>query len=166
MNEKKQEQLEQLKKWLLSHYGKPCVKIFIIETNDDLNLSDKELKMTCKKYARINFQGKKFYNSSVDREILVSSNGIGKWDNITKSREQSLSIKKLDELLKNAIKTGSYDDEKERYTVDGFTYFEQLIYINKKPYIAMIATKETHGIESKNYYHFLKEMTDEKNKPN
>jgi len=57
--------------------------------------------------------------------------------------------------------------EKNRHSVDGITYFEQLIFVNNNLYKAKIATKETHGNKSKYYYHFLEVRTDDKkNKPN
>ena len=164
MNERRQKQLGSLKKWLGDNWGYPDSQISINETKEEKNLSDKDLKNASKKYAKDNFQGKKYFNPSAGREILVSRDGLDKWDSITKSREQSISIKKLDRLLENCQKTGISSDNKERKSVDGFTYFEHPINVNENQYAAKIATKETNnGENSKYYYHFLE---DKKNEPN
>jgi len=147
--------------------GLPEKILYLSETDEEKNMNDQELKKKSKEFAQSNFQGKKYFNSSAGKEILVSADGIGKWHNITKSRDQGLSIKKLDEMLKFAIRVDGSTDEKNRHSVDGFTYFEQLIFVNNNLYKAKIATKETHGNESKYYYHFLEVRTDDKkNKPN
>jgi len=66
--------------------------------------------------------------------------------------------------LENCQKTGISSDNKERKSVDGFTYFEHPINVNENQYAAKIATKETNnGENSKYYYHFLE---DKKNEPN
>ncbi|MCL2444123.1 MAG: hypothetical protein FWD13_11775 [Treponema sp.] len=164
MNERKLEQLNNLEKWLRKYWGEPNNQIFINETEDEKKMDNRELKKSNKKYAQNNFQGNEYYNPSVNRKILVSRDGLDKWDNITKSREQSLSIKKLDKLLENSQKEANFPDSKSRKSVDGFTYLDQPIKINENPYTAKIATKETNnGKNSKYYYHFLE---DKKNEPN
>jgi len=134
----------------------------ISETEDEKALSDRELKKASKKYVQDNFQGKKFLNKDTGREISVTKKGLNKWDSITKSRDQGLSIKRLNELLERGKKVGSEKDKKDRKTVDGYTYFESPIDVNQTPYTANIATRETHGKDSSYYYHFLRDL---KNKP-
>jgi hypothetical protein len=134
------------------------VIVEIDELDDEKNLSDRDLKKACMEYARINFQGKKFLNKDTNREVLVSRDGIGKWYNITKSREQCISIKKLDVILENCVKIENIVDNKNRRSVDGYTYYECSININKKFFMVKIATRETHGRDSKYYYHFLADI--------
>jgi len=132
--------------------------INIDETDEEKKLGDRELKKVCKKYAQDNFQGEKFVNIDTGKEILVSRDGLDKWDFITKSREQSISIKKLNIIIEQMKKTSSKNDKKNRKFVDGFTYFDCPISVNKKTFIANIATRETNGKDSKYYYHFLRDM--------
>lgn len=138
--------------------------ITISETADEEKLNDQELKKACFEYARKNFQGKKYANTDTGKEILVSRDGLDEWNSKTKSREQSISIKKLDTILVESKKTSEdpTPDRKNRYTVEGFTYFIYEMNINKKPYKVYLTTKETRGtsegIKSKYYYHFLKEI--------
>jgi len=49
-------------------------------------------------------------------------------------------------------------DRKNRHTVDGYTYFTNNMNINGKPYKINLLTRETHGKESKYYYHFLEDI--------
>jgi hypothetical protein len=130
-------------------------KCGIAETGHEKGLADRELKNECFLYARRYFQGKIFKNTDTGRGILVSRDGLDKWYNSTKSREQSISIKKLDAILENSIKVNSEIDRKNRHTVDGYTYFTNSMAVNGKPYKITLLTRETHKKESKYYYHFL-----------
>jgi hypothetical protein len=96
----------------------------IEETEDEKKLSDRELKKACKEYARKNFQGKKYTNIDTNTEILVSREGLDKWDNITKSREQSITIKILDVILVKMKRVGYEKDRHNRRSVEGYTYYE------------------------------------------
>ena len=129
----------------------------IVETAYEKSLSDRELKKGCFLYARANFQGKSYKNADTDRNILVSRDGLDEWYNKTKSREQSISIKKLDAIIKESKKTGSDLDRKNRHTVDGYTYFTSEMNINNNTYKITLFTRETQGIYSKYYYHFLED---------
>ena len=140
----------------------PQAQTSVNETAEERALDDRELKTASKKYAQDNFQGKKFINMDTGREINVTKKGLNKWDSITKSRDQGLSIKKLNELLERGKKVGSEKDKKGRKTVDGYTYFESPIDVNNTSYTANLATRETHGKDSSYYYHFLRDL---KNKP-
>jgi len=162
MRQSYSEHMDELFKNLYKKY-RDSVKISIDETDEEKLLADRELKKASKKYAQENFQGKKFPNEDTGQEILVSRIGLDKWDNITKSREQGLSVKKLDEMLKRAKKVKFETDNKKRKFIDGLTYFEQPIDVNGKPYNANIATRDTQGNNSSYYYHYLK--GDEKKEP-
>ena len=132
-------------------------KCRIAETDHEKELNDRELKKESFLYAQRNFQGKIFKNADIGRGILVSRDGLDKWYNSTKSREQSISIKKLDAILENSIKINSEIDRKNRHTVDGYTYFTNSMNINGKPYKIILLTRETHKKKSKYYYHFLED---------
>jgi len=67
-------------------------------------------------------------------------------------------MKKLDAILENSIKINREIDRKNRYTVDGYTYFTHNMNINGKSYKINLLTRETHGKESKYYYHFLEDI--------
>jgi hypothetical protein len=127
----------------------------ITETEHEKTLADRELKRECFMYARETFQGKTFRNLDAGRDIHVSRDGLDKWNNRTKSREQSIYIKKLDVILESSKQIGSEADRKNRHTVDGYTYFASNMNINGKPYKITLMTRETHGEDSKYYYHFL-----------
>jgi len=130
----------------------------IVETDHEKTLSDRDLKKECFMYARERFQGKIFRNTDADRDILVSRDGLNKWSYTTKSREQSISIKKLDTILRECKKIGSDVDRKNRYSVDSFTYYTHGMEINGKPYKITILTKETNQTNSKYYYHYLEDI--------
>jgi hypothetical protein len=130
----------------------------IAESAYEKELTSKELKSNCFLFAREHFQGKYFMNNDTGRDILVSRDGLDKWNFITKSREQSLSIKKLDTILQNCKKVDENIDKKNRHSVDGFTYFQYKITINDKPYNINLATRETNKTGSKYYYHYLEDI--------
>ena len=130
----------------------------IAENDNEKELTDRELKDKCFQYAQQNFQGEKFHNAHTGRDILVSREGLDKWFNITKSREQSISIKKLNVILEKCKMEGSDVDRKQRHGVDGFSYFIFKMKINRKPFTVRLATKETHGTDSKYYYHYLEDI--------
>ncbi|MCL2400980.1 MAG: hypothetical protein FWC91_14720 [Defluviitaleaceae bacterium] len=130
----------------------------IAENEHEKNIADRELKKECFQYARDNFQGKYFTNADTGRDILVSRDGLDKWYNSTKSREQSISIKRLDLILENSKQTDTETDRKNRHTVDGYSYFTSNMDINGKPYKITLLTRETHGKNSKYYYHFLEDI--------
>ena len=130
----------------------------IAETEYEKTLADRELKKECFVYAREKFQGKTFINVDTGLDILVSRDGLDKWYSRTKSREQSISIKKLDAILENSKQINSEADRKNRHTVDGYRYFTSNMNINGKPYKIKLLTRETHGEDSKYYYHFLEDI--------
>lgn len=137
----------------------------IAETPEEQRLSDKELKATIFDYARKQFQGNIYVNKNTNLEILVSRDGLDKWASVTKTREQALSMKKLDIMLENAISAkGKAQDRKRRKDVTGIRYFDSLININNISYIAHITVRETTGNKNKYYHHYLEMIELEKNK--
>ncbi|WP_024469289.1 hypothetical protein [Treponema pedis] len=137
----------------------------IIETPEEQKLSDKELKVTIFNYAREHFQGKKYRNKDTNIEILVSRDGLDKWASVTKTRAQTISMKKLDIMLENAVSVREKaPDRKQRNDVTGIRYFDSKITINSIPYIAHITVRETTGNQNKYYHHYLETIKLEKYK--
>jgi len=130
----------------------------ISETSHEKTLSNWELKKECFSFARVNFQGKMFINIDTNTEILVSRDGLDKWENISVTRDQCLSIKKLNVILKNAKQVSNEHDKKNRHTVDEFTYYNYKMEVNKKQYKVILITKRTHGKNTKYYGHYLKDI--------
>ena len=135
----------------------------IIENDYEKKLSDRELKKECFIYARTNFQGKSFENADTNRAILVSRDGLDEWYNKTKSREQSISIKKLEKIIIESIKVGSDIDRKARAFIEGYTYFNYEMEINEKPFKVVMMTREIRNKDSKYYYHYLEDIKIEPN---
>jgi hypothetical protein len=127
----------------------------VMETEEERQLSGVELKKECLAYARQHFQGKIFTNKATNREIKVSSEGLGEWKMKSKTREQVLSIKSLDQLLENGAFDHDAPDEKGRPNVEIFSYFTQQCIINETPYMAVITIKKTKPYGDKYYHHYL-----------
>jgi hypothetical protein len=132
--------------------------INIAETDREKELTDRELKRECFLYARENFQGRLFSNTDTGREILVSRNGLDEWNNKTKSRDQALSIKKLDTLLENGKFIDQSDDRYKRQYVEGFMYLSAPCRVNGTDYNAIITTKQTKGNMDNFYHYFLQNI--------
>jgi hypothetical protein len=122
-------------------------------------LSDKELRNSCFAFARAAFQGKTFMNSDTGRQIIVSSDGLGEWKSKTKSREQILSIKILDQLLENGIFDHDAPDETHRKEIEGFSYYKTLCVINGQPFTAIISIKRVKNYGDKYYHHYLENVS-------
>jgi hypothetical protein len=130
----------------------------IDETNTEKDLSDHELKKECFGYARQHFQGKKYLNVATGRIILVSRDGLDEWYNKTKSREQALSIKILDDLLESSNLAKSDVDRKGREDIQGVDYFSRYCVVNGKPYEARITVRTTKEQGTKYYHHYLADI--------
>jgi len=130
----------------------------IVERDTERDLSFDELRRECLNYARRNFQGKTFTNKATGREIQVSRQGIGEWKMKTKTREQALSIKILDQLLEDAAFDHDASDGKGRLNVDYFSYFRRLCVINGTPFQAIITIKQTKHYGDKYYHHYLEDI--------
>ena len=130
----------------------------IVETDAERNLSFDELRQECLNFAQQNFQGKTFTNKGTGREIQVSRQGIGEWKMKSKTREQVLSIKILDQLLEDAVFDHDATDEKDRLNIESFSYFNRLCVINETPFQAIITIKRTKTYGDKYYHHYLENI--------
>ncbi|GHU92785.1 hypothetical protein FACS189479_02710 [Spirochaetia bacterium] len=130
----------------------------IIETNSEKALSDPDLKKECFKYARQSFQGKRFTNKETGREIIVSKDGLGEWKSKSKSREQILSIKILDQLLEKAVFSHSEPDKLNRKNIMGISYFDCWCSINGQVYNAVITIRDIKNYGYKYYHHYLEDI--------
>jgi len=128
----------------------------ILETDHEKGLSDRELKKACFIYARENFQGRFFNNAYSGRGILVSRDGLDEWYSKTKSRDQSLSIKRLDTLLESARQINRSKDNYGRPYVEGFVYFVAPCMVNGTDYSAIITVRQTKGNPDKFYHCYLR----------
>jgi hypothetical protein len=130
----------------------------LIENEHEKSFTDRKLKKECFQYARRNFQGKLFNNSDTGRDILVSRDGLDEWYNKTKSRDQALSIKKLDKFLENGKKIDRLDDNYKRQYVEGFVYFSVSCTVNRRDYDVVITVKQTKGNPDKFYHYYLQNI--------
>jgi len=125
----------------------------IMETEEEKQLSDRELKNRNFTWALQNLRGKTFDNKSIKTGILISRDGLGEWKSTTKSREQALSIRILHVLLKVAV----YWKEKPHVppdpNIEKVLYFKQHCRINGKDYIAVITVKVYKAQGRHKYYH-------------
>jgi hypothetical protein len=140
---------------MAGHSGKDNA---LIENEHEKGLADRELKKECFQYARENFQGKLFNNADTGRNILVSRDGLDEWYNKTKSREQALSIKKLDKFLETGKKIDRSDDNYQRQYVEGFVYLSASCAVNGRDYNAIITVKQTKGNPDKFYHYYLQRI--------
>jgi hypothetical protein len=127
----------------------------ITETDQEKRLTDRELKRECFLFARGNFQGKLFNNTDTGRDILVSRDGLDEWYNKTKSRDQALSIKRLDNLLENGKLIDQSGDNYKRQYVEGFVYLSAPCKVNGTDYNAIISVKQTKNNPDKFYHYYL-----------
>jgi len=130
----------------------------IAETDAEHNLSFEELRQECLNFVQQHFQGKTFTNKATGREIQVSRQGIGEWKMKSKTREQILSIKILDQLLEDAVFDHDATDEKGRENIEYFSYFNRLCVINETPFQAIITVKRTKDYGDKYYHHYLEDI--------
>jgi len=133
-------------------------KCVIVENEHEIKLSFKELKKECFKYAQYNFQGRTYINADTGREIHISRQGLGEWKMKSKTREQVLSIKILNQLLENATFDHHAPDEKARPNVESFSYFNCQCIINGMTFKAIITTKRTMPYGDKYYHHYLENI--------
>jgi len=133
-------------------------KCVIAENEREITLSIKELKKECLEYAQHNFQGKTYINADTGREIQVSRQGLGEWKMKSKTREQVLSIRILDQMLENAAFDHHAPDEKARPNVESFSYFNCQCTINGMIFNAIITTKRTMPYGDKYYHHYLENI--------
>jgi hypothetical protein len=125
----------------------------IWETGDEKKLSDRDLKAACFMFARSHFQGKFFRNNSVNRNITVSRDGLGEWKTVTKSRDQSLSIKIVDALLENADYWKEEPPKNADPNIAKIMYLRGQCKVNGTKYTAVITVKVYKAQNYCKYYH-------------
>jgi hypothetical protein len=130
----------------------------IDETTSEKRLTDYELKRECFSYAREHFQGKKYLNHDTGREILVSRDGLDEWYSKTRSREQAISIKILDDLLILSKLSKPDTDRKGRDDVTSMDHFSRKCVVNGKAYEARITIRTTKEHGDKYYHHYLADI--------
>jgi hypothetical protein len=128
------------------------------ENKDEKLLSVVELKKVCLDYARRHFLGKEFANKATGRTIKVSNDGLGEWKMKSKTREQVLSIKILDELLENSSFDHDAPDEKRRPNIENFSYFIYECVVNGTSFAAINTVKKTKPYGDKYYHHYLENI--------
>jgi hypothetical protein len=134
------------------------VTVTAAETSIEHTLNKFDLKRECYDYARRAFQGKKFSNKETGREIAVSKDGLGEWKTKSKSRDQILSIKILDQLLENASHTHDTQDKAGRKNIALISYFTKNCKINDKEYNAIITIRKIKNYGDKYYHHYLEDV--------
>jgi hypothetical protein len=130
----------------------------VSETDAEKDLTDYELKRSCFNYARACFHGKKYLNGDTRRQILVSCDGLDEWYSKTKSREQALSIKILDDLLTASKLSKPDTDRKGRDDVQRMDHFSRNCIVNGKTYEARITIRTTREHGDKYYHHYLADI--------
>jgi hypothetical protein len=133
-------------------------KCIIAENEHEKLLSIIELKKECLEYVQRNFQGKAYVNTDTGREIQVSRQGLGEWKMKSKTREQVLSIRILDQMLENAAFDHHAPDEKTRPNVGSFSYFNCQCVINGLTFKAIITIKSSMPYGDKYYHHYLENI--------
>jgi hypothetical protein len=123
------------------------------ETEEEKKLSDRDLKSACFTLARSLFQGKSFRNNSINRDITVSRDGLGEWKTVTKSRDQALSMKILDVLLKNASYWREEPPKNADPNIAKIIYFRGRCKVNGTEYRAVITVKVYKTQNYHKYYH-------------
>jgi len=126
------------------------------ETEEDKKISAQELKKINFKWALDNIRGKKFFNNSIKQNISIARDGLGEWKSATKSREQALSIKILDDLLKIAVYWKEKPHKPPDPNIEKVIYFKQHCRVNGNDYTAVITVKvyKSEGLH-KYYHHYL-----------
>ena len=125
----------------------------IVETEEDKKLSDQELKKKNFKWALDNIRGKSFFNNSIKQNISIARDGLGEWKSATRSREQTLSIRILDALLKIAACWKEKPHVPPDPNIEKVLYFKQHCRVNGKDYTAVITVKAYKSQGRHKYYH-------------
>ena len=129
----------------------------------------KSLKRTCLEYAEKQFRGKYFKNLSTGHEIEVSKKGLNEWYSKSKSMEQILSIKRLDEILINAVYSHSAKNTKNtELNAPSYEYYTYPIEISKNAYVAIITVRIVpNGKNDRHiyYHHYLDDVQIKKELP-
>jgi hypothetical protein len=129
----------------------------IRETEEEKELSARELKKLNFAWALRNLRGKSFANKSVNEVITVSRDGLGEWKTVTKSRDQALSIMILDQLLENAVFWKEEPPKNRDPNIEKVVYLRQDCKVNGTMYTAIITVKtyKSQNQHNKYYHHYL-----------
>ena len=125
----------------------------IWETEEEKGLSDKELKEANFSWALKNLRGKSFINKAIREAITVSRDGLGEWKTVTKSRDQALSIRILQQLLEEGSFWKEELPKKRDPNIDKVVYFQHDCKINGNMYTAVITVKVYKSQNYRKYYH-------------
>ncbi len=129
-------------------------------TEDYIRL--KLLKNECLEYAEKHFRGKIFRNLSSGNEIEVSKKGLNEWYSKSKSIEQILSIKLLDEILINAIYSHSSKNTKNiELNAPSYEYYNYKIEIENETYLAIVTVRiipDGKKYRHIYYHHYLEDV--------
>ena len=122
-------------------------------TEEEKRLTARELKDACFHWALEHMRGRNFFNTSINQDIAVSRDGLGEWKTVTKSHEQALSIKLLEDLLKNAVFWKEEQPKKADPNIQKVIYLKQHCRINGNDYRAIITVKVHKSQDYHKYYH-------------
>jgi len=132
----------------------------IWETEEEKLKSFRDLRESQIKFAKNTFQGKKYHNMAMDKDILVSRDGIDKLEGMISFREQCIAIQLLDKFLIDSAVEGRKRDKKNRWNVDEFIYLAYQCKLNGKLYKALTTVKKTVNNPLKFYGYILIDMVD------
>lgn len=116
----------------------------------------KQLKIECLEYAEKNFRGNSYKNKSSGHIIDVSKKGLNEWFSKSKTVEQILSIKSLDQILENAEYSHSSENTKNlELNAPSYEYYNYPIVINNVSFIAIVTVRviKDGNDDRFNYYH-------------
>jgi len=132
----------------------------IWETEEEKKLSARELKKNNFFWALKHLRGHSFTNRSINEAITVSRDGLGEWKTVTKSRDQTVSIKILDKLLECALFWKEETPKNCDPNIEKIIYFRQECGINGNMYIAVITVKVYKSPKNyhKYYHHYLNDF--------
>ena len=125
----------------------------IEETEEEKELSVRELKKQNFAWALRYFRGKSFVNKSINEAITVTRDGLGEWKTTTKSRDQAISVRLLGILLEVAGFWKESPHIPPDPNIEKVLYFRQHCKINGKNYTAVITVKVYKAQNRRKYYH-------------
>jgi hypothetical protein len=123
------------------------------ETEEDKNRSASDLKKFYFSWALNRFRGKNFRNKSINQDISVSRDGLSEWKTKTKSRDQAISVQKLDVFLENGQFWKEEPDKNNDPNIKKIIYLRQRCKINGYDYCAVLTIKVYKYDNYHKYYH-------------
>jgi hypothetical protein len=125
----------------------------IWETDEDGTRSVLDLKKFYFSWALNWFRGKNFRNKSINQDISITRDGLSEWKTKTKSRDQAISIQKLDVFLENGQFLKEEPDKNSDPNVEKVIYLQQPCKINDHNYCAVLTIKVYKRDNYHKYYH-------------